>query len=321
MNSKTIISIFLAFIVSFGFVMVDFFDSKDLEVSTLADMNSSINYAYRVYLEGNSIGLVNSKEKLENYIDKEQQAIKDKYKVDKVYAPNDLDIVREYTYNEEILPENVLYNKIKEIKGTEAFTINGYEIFIEGIEETTESGVIEKKDVMLYVLDKTVFEKATESMITAFIDSSDYRAYLDNTQKEIVDTGSIIQNLYIQNKISVTEKRIPSGEKIYTDANSLAQILIFGEENKRKNYSIKAGDNIESVSDANQMSPEEFLIANPNFKSKDDLLYPGQIVTLGILAPQFNIVEEVKVVEEMEIAYTTRYEDDPNQYTGYEKVN
>ena len=37
---------------------------------------------YRVYISGKPIGLIESKEKLENYIDQEQQSIKRKYGVD-----------------------------------------------------------------------------------------------------------------------------------------------------------------------------------------------------------------------------------------------
>ena len=55
---------------------------------------------YRVYLEGKSLGLIESKKDLENYIDKEQQMIKDKYNVSRVYAPKGLEIKEEITYNE-----------------------------------------------------------------------------------------------------------------------------------------------------------------------------------------------------------------------------
>ena len=57
---------------------------------------------YRVYLKGESLGLIESKVELENYIDKKQSEIKEKYGVEKVYAPTDLDIVKEYTYYDKV---------------------------------------------------------------------------------------------------------------------------------------------------------------------------------------------------------------------------
>lgn len=65
-------------------------------IIVILESTTSVYYgarkAYRVYLDGNSIGLIESKTKLEKYIDKEQQTLKDEYNVSKVYAPNGLEI-------------------------------------------------------------------------------------------------------------------------------------------------------------------------------------------------------------------------------------
>ena len=69
---------------------------------------------YRVYLEGKSLGIIKSKTELENYIDKKQQQIKEKYGVDKVYAPKDIDIIKEITFSEDVTSIKKIYNKIEE---------------------------------------------------------------------------------------------------------------------------------------------------------------------------------------------------------------
>lgn len=317
MDSKIIISTFIAFIISFLLVFVPgFTDNKNVSIESYNDAKP----VYRVYLKGKSIGLISSKEKLEEYIDEEQAEIKEKYGVDKVYAPNDLDIVKEYTYNEKLSNAETIYQEIKKIMGTEAFTINGYKIVIGGVDEETEEGTIEGKDQVFYVLDKNIFNESVERTIKAFVDEDEYVAYLKDTQKEIVDTGKIIQKLYIENSIKITKERIPTGETIYTDADSLSKYLVFGTIEDQKTYEVKEGDTIEDVSFENKISTEEFLIANTNFKSKDDLLYPGQTVTLGLLSPQFKTVEEDYIVEEKTVSYETKYENDNTQYVGYEKV-
>lgn len=317
MDSKTIISTFIAFIISFVLV---FLPSITTESNKTEKDLENAKLVYRVYLEGKSIGLIESKDKLEKYIDKEQTSIKEKYGIDKVYAPNDLDIVREYTYDEKISKEEDIYNKLKDIMGSEAFTINGYRVVIGGVNEETEEGVVSGVDQTIYVLDKAIFEESVEKTIKAFVDEKEYKNYIDGSQKEIVDTGKIIENLYIENDIRITKERIPTGEKIYTDVESLAKYLVFGTNDKQDSYTVKEGDTIEDVSFDNKISVEEFLIANTNFKSKDDLLYPGQVVTLGILAPQFKTVEEDYIVEERNVPYDTKYENDDTQYVGYEKV-
>lgn len=317
MENKTLISICIAFIISLAFVFIPFIQNKNEDIRIVME---HADLVYRVYLEGKSIGIVQSKEELEAYIDAEQSSIKEKYGVDKVYAPNDLDIVKEYTYNEKLSTAKDIYHQIKDIMGAEAFTISGYKIVIQGVDEETEEGVVHGEDKVVYVLDRDIFTKSMERTIKAFVKEEDYHNYLNNTQAEIVDTGKIIQNLYIENPITISNERIPTGTNIYLDVESLSKYLIFGTTEEQTKYQVKEGDTIEDVSFDNRISTEEFLIANTNFNSKDDLLFPGQEVTLGILSPQFRTVEEDYIVAEKKVSYDTKYENDDTQYVGYEKV-
>ena len=57
---------------------------------------------YQVYLNGDKIGLIKSKDKFLNMIDTEQEALRNQYGVDKVYPPDGLDIKKLYTYNDDI---------------------------------------------------------------------------------------------------------------------------------------------------------------------------------------------------------------------------
>ena len=71
---------------------------------------------YRVYLKGESLGLIKSKKDLENYINKEQKSIKKKYNVKKVYLPTDLDIVKETTHSNKIKTTKEIYEEIKKFE-------------------------------------------------------------------------------------------------------------------------------------------------------------------------------------------------------------
>ena len=92
---------------------------------------------YRVYLKGKSLGLIESKEDLEKYINKKQSEIKKKYNVDKVYPPKDLDIVKERTFSKKLNTIEEIYN---EIKDESPFTISGYIIKIKGLDTTDKDG-------------------------------------------------------------------------------------------------------------------------------------------------------------------------------------
>ena len=107
---------------------------------------------FRVYLDGVSIGYIESKEELEAYIDDKEDEIKKKYGVDKVFLPNNLSIEKEKTFNGHIMSPEDIYNQIKD---RAPFTINGYEIRIKGVKEIKEDeDVSTTKTVVVYVLDK-----------------------------------------------------------------------------------------------------------------------------------------------------------------------
>src|SRR5699024_11039937 len=155
---------------------------------------------------------------------------------------------------------------------------------------------------------------------TSFIDEDSYQDFLNDTQEEIQETGTIIEDLYIQNNISIHKGRIPTEEEIYLTEDELSKYLLFGTIEDQVTYTVQEGDTIEDIAFNNKLSPEEFLIANTEYNTTSDLLYPGKEVVLGVIQPQFDTVEETHVVSKKTVEIQTVYEDDPNQYTGYERV-
>lgn len=273
---------------------------------------------YHVYLKGKSLGLITSKKRLEDFIDKKQKEIKDKYKVSKVYLPEDLDIVKEITYSNDIKEVEEIYNEIKDIS---PFTIKGYMIKIKGIDTKDNNGrTIKGQTKIIYCLDKEMFENAVQKTVKSFIPESDYEAYAEGTQKEIEDTGSIIKNIYIENKITIKKQNIPVDKTIYQTEEELTKYLLFGTTEKQATYIVQKGDTIPTVAFNNKLSTEEFLIANTNFTDENSLLSPGQEVTLGIIKPQFNVVEDDYVVLRQEKNFTTETQYDNDKYTDYSEI-
>lgn len=126
--------------------------------------------------------------------------------------------------------------------------------------------------------------------------------------------------IYIENTITIKKQKIPIDKKIYQDEKELSKYLLFGTTSEQQKYTVKAGDTVADVAFDNKISTEEFLIANPGIASADSLLYAGEEVTLGILKPQFNVVERDHVVVNEEKNFTTETVYDNNQYVGYTEV-
>ena len=307
MDKKVIFYVFIATVFSVLALMV-----------TDHTKNSNPKELYRVYLKGKSIGLIESKNDLENYIDKEQDSIKKKYNVKKVYIPEDLDIEKEITYDKKILSTKQIYEKIKD---TSPFTIDGYVTKIKGIKKTNNEGKnVKTKDNFVYTLKKKVATEAINATVKSFVTSERYNDYKNDTQKEIKDTGTIIENIYIKNDITIKEAHIPVTKEIYEDSIELTKYLLFGSTEEQKKYVVQEGDTIEDVAFANKISTEEFLIANTKFKDANSLLYPGQEVTLGIMHPQFDLVEEDHTVVDQEVNYETETKLDSTKSASYVNV-
>lgn len=273
---------------------------------------------YRVYLKGESLGLIKSKEQLEEYIDKKQTEIKEKYNVEKVYIPSDLDIVKETTYDNRLTSVEKIYNNIKDIS---PFTISGYAITIKGIDtKDSEGNTIKGKSQIIYVLDKNIFTDAVENTVKSFIPEEEYTSFAEDTQKEIEDVGKIIEKIYIENIITIKKQKIPINETIYENKEELSKYLLFGTTEEQQKYIVQDGDTISATAFNNKISIEEFLIANPDIADENTLLYTGQEVTLGIVKPQFNVVEWDYVVTREEQRFKTETRYDNNQYVGYTEL-
>ena len=280
--------------------------------------NAEPKALYRVYLKGKSIGLIESKTALENYIDKRQNQIKEKFNVDKVYLPEDLDIVKEITFDDNISSIKSIYKKIENIS---PFTIKGYEITISGVDSQAVDGTkIKGEKQTLYVLDKKIFEEAVDNVVHSFVSDEDYENYANNTQKEIEDVGKLIESISIENKITIKRENIPVDKTIYQDVNTLSRYLLFGTTKDQQKYIVQEGDTIEDIAFDNKISADEFLIVNPSFSSANSLLYTGQEVTLGVLKPQFRVVEVDHVVFDEETNYQTETQYDNTKEVGYSEI-
>lgn len=296
---KKSLPVILSILISLIIIVITSFSGEE---------NESIKEVYNVYLDGKLVGAVNSKSSLEKYIDKEQKELKDEFNVDKVYIPNGIDIEKCVTHNAKILSEKEIYEKIKESK---SFTIKGYVVSIKSDDD---------KEIKVNVLKKNMFDKAVNKVLKAFVSSKEISDYKNDTQKAIETTGSLIENIEIEEKITITEAYLSTDEVIFTDVDTLTKYLLFGSLDKDEEYTVKPGDTIETVAFNNKLGVEEFLIVNPEFTSSNNLLSVGQKVSIALIDPIFSIVVEKHIVEDMDKPFNTVEKEDSSIYSGQTKV-
>ena len=320
------------------------------------------NEFYNVYLDGQLLGVIDSKNALENYInakanhfinveevtttycetdktleqiiiDENLQPIIDSSKdtkyyqnedgincldiiiedgdlIEDVYTPKGLNIEKILTFSGNLNTVEEIYEKIVNLK---SFTIKGYQFSIKSTDE-------EKENVNVYVTDKNIFEQAVNKMIETYVGKERYEQYLSDGQKPIETVGSLVENVYIEDEITVKNVQIPISETIYTDADDLAQFLLYGNEPVTKTYIVKDQEMISDIAFNNKISNQEFLISNPKYRDETSLISAGTEVLIKETSPQLSVVMELYIVEDKENSFETVYQYDENEYIGYEEV-
>lgn len=272
-------------------------------------MNDEVNRLYNVYLDGEKIGTITDKEALYDLIDNKQQVIKDKYNVSNVYPPKGLEIVENYSYTNDVSDLNTIYSKIEELQD---FTILGYEIKISNTSKNTE--------FTINVLDKEVFNTAILNFVFAFIDKDDYDNYINGTQKELKEVGMNYSNLNFAEDITIKQTYVSVNDKIYEDDNELTQHLLFGFNHKEQKYKVKEGDTIESIAEDFELNPQEILIANSKYSSKDSLLTIGDNLVIAYVIPELSFSYTINEMEEEEQDFDKEVIRDNTKPSSYSEI-
>ena len=296
---------------SFFTILLVIFLSLSVFLLTFCEgTNSDPTVVYTVYLDGKAIGTIASEDSFNEFVNTKEDELKKKYNVDTVYTPRGVEIKKNLTYNNFINSDEQVYNKIISSKN---FTVRGYQIMIVNPDDENDSEII-------YVLSKDIFDKAVENTIKAFVDKDQYDKFVSGTQEEVKDSGSMIENIDFQETVTYKETLISTDEKIFTDVDELSKYLLYGTLDKQETYIVKDDDTIESIANSHKLNVQEFLIANPEFTSENNLLYESQEVVVGLIEPIISVVVDVHSVGEEEREYDTEIQYDSSQYVGYQEV-
>lgn len=301
MHVKRVIFYLVATLLIASFLYICFLTEESYSIPTTL---------YQVYLDGNKLGLIDSKENLYKMINEEQKEIKNEYKVDQVYPPKGFQIVKKSTYDENISKIEDIYNSIKDSK---TFTIKGYTVTIKTDDPEAEPSYI-------YVIDDNIFKNALKNVVTTFIGKERFNQYMTNTQSEVVETGYIIETMYFKDNISIKESYISVDEKIYTDEAELTKYLLFGENESTIEYTVKKGDTIEDIATKHRLNIDELLIANDNLTSEDTLLAIGETINVALISPVLSLVYDELITEDVVEQYQSVIKEDPTKYVDYREV-
>ena len=192
---------------------------------TFEPIERKVNKYYQVYLSDKKVGLITSKDELYDLIDKEQDEIKKKYGVNKIYPPEGLEVQEVLTYNDDLMTTKEIYD---EIKDSAPFTIEGYEVSVKGEDEEDS-----KK---FYILNKKDLDVAVKNTILAFLTEEEYNNYLSGKYSNNQEEGMEITDVYFDQNVTIKKTYVSTEEEIITDSDELSQYFLFGTTDLTKKY-------------------------------------------------------------------------------------
>ena len=273
--------------------------------------------AYQIYLNGEVIGLIKDEQELYDLINSEQQEIKNEYDVDYVYPPSVFDIVKVNTYNTNYSSAKDIYSLIEQ---RDDFTIKGYTITIKYSDNEYHEYDEVPDNFEINVLDKSIFDEAIKKYILAFVSEEDYNDFVNDDVANLTDIGQVVTDMYFLETITIKESYISVSDKIYTDVDSLSQDLLFGPDAKMDTYTVQLGDSISSISEEYKLNPQEFLIANPAYRSENSMLQIGDEVNVTLIDPIVTFIYNVSKIEESTISLPNKTIVDKTKGYGYKEI-
>lgn len=278
-------------------------------------LNETENYSLSEYLKNKYYEIPYSKIfYMKNYLEENEIYAY----VDNIYKPLGINIEKINTYKSDVISEKEIYNKIVDLKPC---TIEGYQIRIKkqggrlinnnvlyaSLGNTSYKIIKDNvlNDTIIYVTDKEIFDEAVKTFTEVFVGKDELDKYLNETQEEITETGTNIENIYINEDITIKQTNISVKEKIYTNAADLSSYLLYGNNVQITKAIAKATDTISSFAYQNGISVEEFFLFNREFTSINNIFYDGQEIVIARLNPQINLVVQEYSIVDKETNYDT----------------
>lgn len=263
-------------------------------------------HLYRVCLKGEKLGLIESKDEFDSYLNDVLTEIKETFNVDYIYYPEGLEINKELTYEENVISVDEMFEKIKNEKG---FTVEGYKVTIKK-ENDTE---------ILYVLSDQDFYNALDDVVRAFVSEEIYKNYLNNI-KPNEEYLTYLEDIYINDEITIKQELISIDNLILKNKEEIVRYMTYGTLDVNKIYTVKTGDTIEEIADRHQLNVEEFLLVNPEIKSKNALLYLNQKVVVQLMKPIVDVVTVEHKTSKQTSGYQREIRYDSSMLVGYSRV-
>lgn len=268
-----------------------------------ASADTKIQTVYHVYIDGNRVGTVDSKNVVEKVIEQKVDSLQDQYKELSLVADN-VSIIEEQVFLPTFNNENtvkVLESEIEIAAQAKAITIDGEPVaYLKNEEEANEAL---KQLKLQYVKEEQLQE------LEAREKSEQPLPALAEGQSRLLDVSFV-------EKVSVSDEKI-SPEQIHNPADTVT--LLQKGTLEEKKYQVKEGDVLGSIAVDYDLKTADLLALNPGI-TKDTLIKIGQELNVTAYKPFLTVVVKMEQNKKETINFETKVNENSNMYKGDRKV-
>lgn len=226
---------------------------------------------YQVYLDGEYMGLVSNPSVVEKHMEK---------------ANN------KFALEQEV--ETKLNNSVAFEEVIDETLVAGDSSVLAKIESKL---VYMAEAVTIYVNDRPVLQVPSEADAEVII-AQVMDAYVDHEEKVTLKKAEISDN--VEYRSEWVELSVAGDKEIIKDIERATAILLKGTDKEVKHV-VESGENIWVIANKNKVTISEIMEANPQIKSQDTIIHPGDELSLIVPEPLVNVevVEEITEIEQI----------------------
>ncbi|WP_368502856.1 G5 domain-containing protein (plasmid) [Alkalihalophilus sp. As8PL] len=261
-----------------------------------ADNHDDISVIYHVLIDDKRIGTISNKELINDLILAKMDSLDKTYKDSELTTSKNITYIPEHTFFSDTSDEQIL-NWINE------------NVTIEAV-----ASKLELEDQFLYLKEKEDAEETLNQLKLRFVSSEDLNA-LTNSEQNSDNKKQVLDVSYS------TQPTITSGQVSPDDILSVDEAVnyIIKGSLQEKEYLIQQGDALSTIAPKYQLTIDELLKLNPEYKN-DHVLQIGQPLMVTDYQPLTDIIVKEQLNKAEEIEFETNIVEDDTMYKGDSKI-
>ena len=265
--------------------------------------DTKIQTVYHVYIDGQRIGTVDSKDIVEKVIDQKVSSLKDQYQGLSLVADN-ISVVEEQAFlpafNNETASKK-LASELKIAAEAKAITVEGEPVaYLKNEEEANEAL---KQLKLQYVNEDELNE------LEARANSEEPLPALAEGQSRLLDVS-------FEEKVSILDKKVLP-DQVHSPADTVT--LLQKGTLEEKKYQVTEGDVLGSIAADHELTTAELVALNPGITA-ESLLQIGQELNVTAYKPFLTVVVKKEQNQKETIKFETKVNDNSDMFKGDRKV-